>query len=93
MRIPVRYFSASSLGRQADAAALPLLETLARGDRLQHVRIAAVDAIGASAASAASRRARQSLRRMQTTRRCASSPPRALGAVNDESALAPLSRR
>jgi HEAT repeat protein len=43
----VRYFSASSLGRQADAGAVPLLEALARGDRLQHVRIAAVEAIGA----------------------------------------------
>jgi HEAT repeat protein len=43
----VRYFGASSLGRQADAAAVPLLERLARGDRMQHVRIAAVEAIGA----------------------------------------------
>jgi len=42
----VRYFAAASLGRQADADAVPLLDTLARHDRLQHVRIAAVDAIG-----------------------------------------------
>jgi HEAT repeat protein len=42
----VRYFAASSLGRQADADAVPLLDALARGDRLQHVRIAAVEAIG-----------------------------------------------
>src|SRR6185369_11374716 len=43
----VRYFSAVSLGRQADAGALTLLETLARTDKVQHVRIAAIDAIGA----------------------------------------------
>jgi HEAT repeat protein len=43
----VRYFGASSLGQQGDAGAVPLLEGLARGDRLQHVRIAAVEAIGA----------------------------------------------
>ena len=43
----VRYFGASSLGRQGDAGAVALLDALARRDRLQHVRIAAVDAIGA----------------------------------------------
>ena len=42
----VRYFAAASLGRQGDAVAVPRLEALARSDRLQHVRIAAVEAIG-----------------------------------------------
>ena len=49
----VRYFSAASLGRQADATALPLLERMAQADRLQHVRISAVDAIGALGGEAA----------------------------------------
>jgi HEAT repeat protein len=43
----VRYFSATSLGRRADASALPVLESLAAGDERAHVRIAAIEAIGA----------------------------------------------
>jgi HEAT repeat protein len=48
----VRYFSATSLGRRTDASALPLLETLAATDERQHVRIAAIEAIGSIGAVA-----------------------------------------
>ena len=42
----VRYFSVTSLGRQADRASLPLLKQVAADDEAQHVRIAAIRAIG-----------------------------------------------
>ncbi|MGH9140982.1 MAG: HEAT repeat domain-containing protein, partial [Vicinamibacterales bacterium] len=42
----VRYFSVTSLGRQADRASLPLLRRAAAADGAQQVRIAAVKAIG-----------------------------------------------
>jgi HEAT repeat protein len=86
----VRYFSASSLGRKADAAALPLLETLARGDRLEHVRLAAVDAIGALGGSAAA--GVLGVLADAEDAALAAAALRSLGAVNDESALEPLRR-
>jgi HEAT repeat protein len=43
----VRYFSVTSLGRRADASALPVLESLAAADDRPNVRIAAIEAIGA----------------------------------------------
>jgi len=49
----VRYFAARSAGRQADRAALPILERIARADDQQHVRIAAVEAIGGIGGDAA----------------------------------------
>lgn len=42
----VRYFSVTSLGRHADRASLPLLKRVAADDGAQHVRIAAIGAIG-----------------------------------------------
>ena len=42
----VRYFSVTSLGRQMDRASLPLLKRVAADDEAQHVRIAAIRAIG-----------------------------------------------
>ena len=42
----VRYFAASSLGRQRDHAALDLLTRMATGDPSPPVRIAAIEAIG-----------------------------------------------
>jgi HEAT repeat protein len=42
----VRYFSVTSLGRQMDRASLPLLKRVAADDDAQHVRIAAIRAIG-----------------------------------------------
>jgi HEAT repeat protein len=48
----VRYFSATSLGRRAAASAVPVLGRLASSDQRQHVRIAAVDALGAIGALA-----------------------------------------
>jgi hypothetical protein len=41
----VRYFSVTSLGRRADHTALPLLEKLAAGDEIPHVRRAAIEAL------------------------------------------------
>src|SRR4051812_9051334 len=43
----VRYFAATALGRRAEVASLPALELLASTDEWQHVRIAAIEAIGA----------------------------------------------
>ena len=42
----VRYFSVTSLGRQGDRASLPALKRVAVEDEAQHVRIAAIRAIG-----------------------------------------------
>ncbi|HET9468791.1 MAG TPA: HEAT repeat domain-containing protein, partial [Vicinamibacterales bacterium] len=42
----VRYFAASSLGRQRDRAALDVLRTLAASDPAPPVRIAAIEAVG-----------------------------------------------
>jgi HEAT repeat protein len=84
----VRYFSAASLGRQADASAVPLLEALARGDRLQHVRLAAVDAIGVLGGDAAA----GVLGALTDTDDAvvANAAVRALGVVDAASALEPL---
>jgi len=86
----VRYFSAASLGRRADAAALPLLETLARKDELQHVRIAAVDAIGTLGGEAAAGVLCALTESGDAV--VANAAVRALGAVNAASALEPLRR-
>lgn len=43
----VRYFSVTSLGRRGDVLALPVLEARAATDDREHVRLAAVEAIGA----------------------------------------------
>jgi HEAT repeat protein len=86
----VRYFSASSLGRQTDAASLPLLETLARADEFQHVRIAAVDAIGALGGEAAAG-VLAALTESEDAA-VATAAVRGLGAVNTASALGPLQR-
>ena len=88
----VRYFSASSLGRQADASALPLLETLRANDELEHVRIAAVDAIGGARRRARGRRAACRCRGVggpMWRTRAVHGP---LGAVSAASALEPLRR-
>ena len=42
----MRYFSITSLGRQADRASLTVLKRVAAADEAQHVRIAAIRAIG-----------------------------------------------
>lgn len=86
----VRYFSAASLGRQADATALPLLETLALEDRHQHVRIAAVDAIGALGGEAAA----GALGALAESKDApvANAAVRALGSVNADAVLEPLRR-
>ena len=51
----VRYFAAASLGRQQDRGSLPVLERAARSDDHEHVRIAAVGAMGAIGGDAAAR--------------------------------------
>jgi len=86
----VRYFSAVSLGRQADATALPLLETLAIDDPHQHVRIVAVDAIGALGGETAA----GVLARLAESEDApvANAAVRALGSVNADVVLEPLRR-
>jgi HEAT repeat protein len=86
----VRYFSAASLGRLADACALPLLEALARNDPFPHVRMAAVDAIGVLGGD----RAGGVLSALTESENpaVATAAVRALGAVNAASALEPLRR-
>ena len=86
----VRYFSAASLGRQADATALPLLERLAQDDRLQHVRIAAVEAIGALGGEAAA--GVLGALTDSTDAMVAHAAVRALGSVDADTALEPLRR-
>ena len=86
----VRYFSAASLGRLADTSAVPLLDMLARNDTLQHVRIAAVDAIatlggdGAAGVLCALTESEDAV--------VATAAVRALGAVDTASVLEPLRR-
>lgn len=84
----VRYFAAASLGRQADPLAVPLLDALARHDRMQHVRIAAVDAIGAIGGESVA----TVLGRLTESDDAvvANAAVRALGAVNAPVVLEPL---
>ena len=86
----VRYFAACSLGRRADAAALAALGALASHDTAQHVRIAAVEAIGAIGGEAAAE-VLAPLVEAETVD-VANAAARALGGVDTPSAGAPLRR-
>ncbi len=89
----VRYFSVTSLGRQMDRASLPLLKRVAADDEAQHVRIAAIRAIGdigvSNDADAVPLLATFS---EATDDQLAVAAARALGSVDAPSALDPLRR-
>ena len=89
----VRYFSVTSLGRQADQASLPLLKRVAAEDGAPQVRIAAIDAIGEiGVASDADAVPMLAAFAEAPDDGLAIAALRALGAVEGASALQPLRR-
>jgi HEAT repeat protein len=84
----VRYFAAASLGRQQDRGSLAVLERAARSDDHEHVRIAAVGAIGAIGGDAAARVLGALLEGAETE--VARAAIAALGQTTSAAALEPL---
>ena len=89
----VRYFSVTSLGRQADHASLPLLKRLAAEDDAPQVRLAAIGAIGdVGIASDADAVPLLATFIQAPDDELAAAAARALGSVDAPSALEPLRR-